>query len=329
MELQLKLKQKPEIVHDVEAFGKHIDSEIKALNLDNLVATTDTIKNLKETRAKLNSTLKGNESIRLEIKKGCLDAYDSFELEYDKHIKDKIASAIGIIKPKIDLFETKIKDDKKAVLRTYFDDLCQSYGIDFIAFEKVVKDVNLSTTEKKYKETINEFVESADGDIKMINQNEHSVEMMIEYKDHLNAVKAITTVINRKAELEKAELTKQKLRNESRQKLVLGMGLIFDKELQVFAYSDSIYISVEEISELNNDKFNICIGGMQADIEALKLSQSYPASPSKPAPVSAPIAEKKKEKQVQAIFKVSGSLSELMSVKDFLVKNNIKYTNID
>ena len=47
-------------------------------------------------------------------------------------------------------------------------ELCLSENIDFVTFESVALDINLSTSEKKYKEQCNEFISRIKDDLALI-----------------------------------------------------------------------------------------------------------------------------------------------------------------
>lgn len=113
-------------------------------------------------------------------------------------------------KDKIAQVETQVKDAKKANIIQYFNELCQAEGIDFLSFDQLKLDINLSTTEKAYKEQINAFVLKISDDIELIKTQAHEAEIMVAYKATLNASKAIKDVNDRK-EKERLEAERIKI----------------------------------------------------------------------------------------------------------------------
>jgi len=80
----------------------------------------------------------------------------------------------------------------------YYEELCAVEKIDFIPFEKLGLDINLSTTAKKYKEQCLAYIEKVVDDINLIKATEFEVEAMAEYKVGLNVSRAITVIRDRK-----------------------------------------------------------------------------------------------------------------------------------
>ena len=94
------------------------------MDIENQIATIDTVKSLKNLRAELNKELAEFESQRKFIKQGILKPYDEFETTYKTEIAIKYNNAISTLKDKIAEVENKIKADKKVKIETYFKELC-------------------------------------------------------------------------------------------------------------------------------------------------------------------------------------------------------------
>ena len=122
----IKLVAKPKIAHKLNELGASVTQRIKDLNLENLVATEETVKSLKELRADLNKELESFEEQRKFVKNGILNPYNEFEALYKIEISEKYAGAINILKDKIAQVENKIKQEKRENIKRYFDELCIS-----------------------------------------------------------------------------------------------------------------------------------------------------------------------------------------------------------
>ena len=71
--------------------------------------------------------------------------------------------------------------------------------IDFIPFEKLGLEINLSTTEKAYKERVNDYITKVTDDLLLIRANEFEAEIMVEYKAFFKRFsQSITKVVARK-----------------------------------------------------------------------------------------------------------------------------------
>ena len=149
---QIQLIQAPVFKHELVKLGASIKQRIEELKLDDLAVNDETIQGVKKLRATFNNEKKevdGNfkeaispaTSIIDEIKAVKKEHVDAIYLEADSLLKDKIAA-----------FEITIKTEKKNAVIAYFNELCAAEKIDFLKFEHLGIEINISTTEKAYKE---------------------------------------------------------------------------------------------------------------------------------------------------------------------------------
>lgn len=204
---QIQLVQSPVIKHALQQVGKNVTDRLTELNIDNLIATDDTVKSLKKLAADLNKELKEFEDQRKFIKEGVMNPYNEFEGVYKVEISEKYKKAIDTLKEKVAVVEDKIKKEKRNSVEAYFRELCDNHGIDFVTFGQLGIDINLSTTEKKYKEQIDAIVSGILKDLALIETQDYKAETLVEYKRLLDVSEAILTVKERK-EQEAAEAAK-------------------------------------------------------------------------------------------------------------------------
>ena len=214
MDKVIVLKQEPVISYDkIEAIGKEVKAKIEALNLDNQVATPDTVKSLKTMRSDLRKDCKSFEDQRKAVKSAVMNPYSSFEGEYKAHILDQYKAADITLQSKILRVEADLKEAKKQKIESFFNDLCQSKGVDFVSFEKVGLNITLSASDKSLKDSCISFIDGVVTDLDLIDTQLYKAEITAEYKQSLNVSQAIKTVQDRKEreriELEKAEKEKQ------------------------------------------------------------------------------------------------------------------------
>ena len=205
MSQEIQLVQLPIIKHAVIELGKSIDERLKILNIDGQIATIDTIKSLKNLRANLNTELKEYETQRTSIKKQILSPYDEFESLYRKEVKEKIEKAVEILKDKITSVEDELRKTKTDSIISYFNELCEIKKINFLTFEQTGIEINLSTSDKQYKEKCIEFTNKIADDLELIETQKDKTEILIEYKTSLNAARSIKIVQERKAAIEETE----------------------------------------------------------------------------------------------------------------------------
>lgn len=356
----IELVQNPIIKQNLVETGKSVTKRLKDLNIDNQVATIDTVRSLKDLRIDLNKELADFEAQRKFIKESVLSPYNEFEALYKTEISEKYKSAIDTLKDKIAIVEDKIKEAKKNNVMAYFDELCLSEKIEFLTFENVGLEINLSTTEKKYREQCDEYVQRVVDDLALIETQECKAEIIVEYRTTLNASRAIKTVQDRK---EKERIERERLRLleiEKRRNILKLDGFKFDEMLKLYEFDQDISISEQELKELTKEDFGTRLMAMEIAIqkkqraaeEARREAQriatenvqaaqqvQIPAENAthveeiyKADPLSAPVVEAPKavaaQQTFKAAFEIDGTKEQIYSVRDFLISNNIKYRNV-
>ena len=362
MENQIKLVQAPVIQHALKEVGASVTKRIEELNLANLIATEDTIKSLKSLLATLNKEFEEWERQR----KAVYNVYDApkeeFKSEYDAEITDKYKGAAAILKPKIAAFDNQVKEEKKANIELYFKELCEASKIDFLKFENTGLEINLSTTEKAYKEKCADFVSRIADDVILIQGIEYPAETMAEYKKTLNASKAITTVRER---MEAERLEKERIKTietNRRTGMLRGLSMVYRDMTKSYNWieDETVFILHSEVENHSKDEFNKAFISIESTIQKFKaekaeierqriaqlqaqvktevqvelpLEQPKQLIKPAPAPLQAPVEvvpEKKPEpeKRVSATFEVVGTMPQLMRLKEFLVSNQYEYKNV-
>lgn len=345
-ENQIKLVQSPVIVHKLQEAGKAVSKRIDYLELDKQIATVDTVKSLKDLRAELNKEVADFETQRKFIKEGVNTPYLEFEAVYKTEITDKYKSAIDLLKDKIATVEDKIKRDKKKNLESYFSELCVSEKIDFIKFDQLGLEINLSTTEKKYKEQINDYITKVIDDLVLIKSTDYEAEILTEYKTTLNASKAITTVKDRK-EKETAELERLKAQQKvNRINFIEKLGMEYVEITNAYEYNADVYVTLSDINTISKEEFTVKYHDCEAkivDAKAKELLLKQQAEPelnkafespivapvvAKVEPISAPIVETVKEPLKTASFEVTATMAQLRALGVYMKENGITYKNI-
>lgn len=335
----MELKQVPVIIHKLQEVGELVKKRISDLDIENMVATEDSFKSLKELRAELNKEYKHYESqLKLivdQASKPIIDVKDSFKL----NIKSNYDEAVSLLKEKIDKVDLALKTAKKNNLVEYFNETVDSYDIDFLKFEHTKLEVNLSTTENKYKEQIKEFVQQVTDDIDLIKKNQYSDEILIEYKKTLNCSKAITDVQTRKEELKRIEDQRKQKELDDRKKELTGLGLFFDKDTLSYVYDDSCYIQLSEVEKIDMKQFSKRLHEITSYIENANKAQNTDDNKQdntnteqeiesvNKEPLRAP--EQVKENNVCSIYYVEAPFPVIKQLAAFMDANLIKRTNVN
>lgn len=340
MRNEIKIAQYPIITHQLKEAGKNVTKRIADLELDKVIATTDTIKTLKDLRTELNKELADLELQRKVIKEGVNKPYLEFEALYEVEISEKYKSAIGLLKDKISTVEDKIKREKKDAVEVYFNELCISEKIDFITFDKLELEINLSTSEKKYKEKVYDFISKITDDLSLIKSIDHPAETLAEYKITLNASKSITTIKTRK-EAEAAEEARLKAEEtKNRKKSLTDLGLNYIEITNNYEFNEDIYLSLGDINNLTKENFAAKYAEIEIKINDIKAEQ-IPEQPVKSIPIanlpkkvinrptiSAPVIQSTPEELKTASFTVTATLKKLRALGEYMKENGITYINI-
>lgn len=283
----IKITQMPVISYDsLEVASAIVDKTIASLDLENQLATADTIKKIKEIRASLNKGFNAYEEQRKAVKNAIVKPYQDFEMEYKRFISDKLRRADEILKEKILFFENDLKIAKEGKMVAYFVEKSKSLNIDFVKFAQVGLNITLSASEKSLKGAIDTFIDGISSEIKTIEvlpeDVEFKTEVMVEYRTTLDLNHSIKIIQDRRkakeAELAKAvESGKWKVENEEGRPK-----------------------SAEGSQEPNTE------------------------SPQRAEPLKAPTVETEKPKEYEATFTVKGTMAQLQALKAFIVENNIQ-----
>ena len=199
MDTLMKIKQEAIIEEQLKLISDDIQKRVDYA--EKLVCTVDTIKNIKKQRAILRNQFNDLETQRKQVKAEFQAPYLRFEKVYKELISDKYKNADVQLKRKIDNVESELKLQKENNIREYFLEYCESEEIDFIKFEQIGLNINLSATEKSLREQIKAFVDKVKNDIELIQHEDNSAEIMIEYTKHLNVSRAIIEVKERHKKL--------------------------------------------------------------------------------------------------------------------------------
>lgn len=199
MNTLMKITQNAIIEEQLKTISDEIQKRVDYA--EKLVCTVDTIKDIKKQRTILRNQFSDLEMQRKQIKAEFQAPYLRFEKVYKELISDKYKNADVQLKCKIDNVESELKLQKENNIREYFNEYCESEGIDFVKFEQIGLNINLSATEKSLREQTKVFLDRIKSDIELIQHEDDFAEIMIEYTKHLNVSRAIIEVKERHKKL--------------------------------------------------------------------------------------------------------------------------------
>lgn len=284
-EIKVQIKS----VGEIESNMKEVKGYVENLNsyYKNISFTEETMKEAKEEKSKVN-----------KFKKQVSDYRKNIVAEYNKPIKvfentaketEKILlETYNTINQQVSNYENKQKEIKEKEIRDYFEEYKIANNIDFVKYGQLGINVTLSASMKNLKGQVKAFIDKIADDLKLIETQNHKAEILVEYKQTLNAGQAITMVANRFKAIEE-----EKKRQEELKKNQL-------KEAQRIA-DENIRIQTEETKNA---------------IESLNITI--------PNALQKPIKEKQEE-ILTLKFTVKGTLTKLRELKEFLENGGYDY----
>lgn len=209
------IKQLPVIEEHLQKMKLEIEQRVGIANA--LECSEDTRNEVKKVRTQLNKDLEDFENRRKEVKKKIEEPYKQFEQIYKENISEPFKAGISKLDEKIRTVESGIKSERTRKVKAYFDEYQKSMGIDFLSLEKSGIQITLSASEKSLKTAAKEYIDKVSDDLKLIETQEYSNEILIEYKKNLSVSAAITTVLNRHRELDEIAAAKAEQEKTSAQ----------------------------------------------------------------------------------------------------------------
>ena len=189
------VKQLPVIEEHLKTIGEEAKKKIDmALSMP---CTTDTKKAVKDMRASLNKDYKALEEARKKVENEISEQLRPFRDTYKEYITSVFTDADSKLKSKIAEVEDAEKLEKENNLREYFSESVVAAGCEILTFETVIPKVDLSKSETFYKKQIDSKIEQVTKDISVIDNHEHSSELMVEYVKTFDLAESLVTVTNR------------------------------------------------------------------------------------------------------------------------------------
>ena len=200
MEGIIVLKQLPVIEERLAALSEKIKADIEAVvSLD---VTDESVKSVKNLRARLNADFKALEDQRKFVKNKVLEPYEAFEDIYRQYVTDPFREGLAAIDARVGEIEGIQKRQKHDALKEYYDELCVSCGVDFVPMERWNPKIGLTSTLKSLKEQASRYVSGIADALEAIRDMEYRDEVLVEYRQSLSLSDALRTVKNRQAAIE-------------------------------------------------------------------------------------------------------------------------------
>lgn len=238
-----------------------------------MACTEETLKSVKEHRARITKVFNALEDKRKQAKKAILAPYEAFEEVYKACVIDIYKPCDKELAEKIAEVEKGLKAEKYELAANYFEECCQSAGINFIPFERLDLKIGLSTTKKSIRDKISAFVNKVTEELVLIETQEYGAEILAEYRLSLNVAQAINKVNERHKAIaeEQARLEARRVADEQRAAVVEKVeeaAAEMSAPVAAETPDTELDVSVETHEELYELSF--VVRGTLAQLKALK-----------------------------------------------------------
>ena len=207
-----------------------------------LECNEDTYKEIKKLRAEMNKQYEELDTKRKDAKKAILAPYEEFEQIFNLLVRDVYKPAEKEISEKISAVENELKQKKVDEITDFFDEYSKAKGIDFVTFDSLNLKIGLSSSVNKTKEAIRTTIDKIVNDLILIDTQEYSAEILVEYKKSLDVSNAILIVKDRHQAIEAEQ--QRTIQTKAEQKEVAETVAKVESAIEEFSAP-----TVEETSE--------------------------------------------------------------------------------
>ena len=292
---------------------------------EGLTYTEEQMQDAKKDRATLNAMRKAISDRRIEVKKALLAPYDAFEAEV-KEVVALIDKPIAMIDEQTSAYEEKLKEDKRNELIEFFkENVGELDGT--LTFDMIFnpKWLNKSVSLKSCKEEILSSISKTETDVR-------AIDTMIEEKYRAYAkyfyfrkVRNMTSVLNEVGRMQEID------RKAEEERLAKEEAEERRREQEAAEKAEPINPPIEPETEQETAE-NVAETPESVSNPAENVSEK-PESVQKPADnaqVVDPFADKDTDTKIyKASFTIRGTKAQILSVKEFMLNNNIQFGKVE
>ena len=288
---------------------------------EGLTYTDEQMAIAKKDRATLNAMRKAISDRRIEVKKALLAPYDVFEAEV-KEVVALIDKPIAMIDKQTSAYEEKLKEDKRNELIEFFKENAGELD-GTLTFDMIFnpKWLNKTASIKSCKDDITSAIEKTATDLRaietMIEEKYRAYAKDFYFRKDRNMTSVLNEVgrmkdIDRKAEEEKAarEETEERRREQEAAKAINPPSA-----------PENVQEQAENVSKAPENVSN--------PAESVSEQPESVSKPAQPEPVTDPFADKDTDTKIyKASFTIRGTKAQILSVKEFMIANNIQFGKV-
>lgn len=197
----------PVIAENIASVVAYVGQAVEVLEA--LPRDKDGCASAKAMRAELRRKFEEMEQQRKAVKQAVMEPYNAAEKKYRTLVADPMKAADEKFKAWIDSYQNEVKQACQAELEDYFNELCAALHIDFVTFADTGIKVDMATANlqdpRKARNTIHDFLNRIEDDLRTIAGMENAAEVLAEYKLCKSLSAAIAAVNEREKRRTSAE----------------------------------------------------------------------------------------------------------------------------
>lgn len=224
----IRCTQPPIIAENLDSVRQNLEvllAEISALPQDD-----ESLKYVKQVRANLTKDFEQMEIQRKAVKKQVMEPYDQANQKYTEYISGPYKEADSQLKKWVDGYQDGLKRKCEDTLREYFNELCQSFGIDFLPFSRcgVVVDMAMARQKepRKAMEQIYNTIMNVRSDMDAILQMEDAAEIMAAYRRNPSLSEIVVAINEQKRDRERMARFLEEQRRQQEQQSVARAAMM-------------------------------------------------------------------------------------------------------
>lgn len=292
---------------------------------EGLTYTEEQMQDAKKDRATLNAMRKAISDRRIEVKKALLAPYDAFEAEV-KEVVALIDKPIAMIDEQTSAYEEKLKEDKRNELIEFFkENVGELDGT--LTFDMIFnpKWLNKSVSLKSCKEEISSSISKTETDVR-------AIDTMIEEKYRAYAKdfyfrkgRNMTSVLNEVGRMQEID------RKAEEERLAKEEAEERKREQEAAEKSEPINPPIEpETEQKTAENVTETPESVPNPTENVSEQPESVQKPAENAQVVDPFADKDTDTKIyKASFTIRGTKAQILSVKEFMLNNNIQFGKVE
>ena len=292
---------------------------------EGLTYTEEQMQDAKKDRATLNAMRKAISDRRIEVKKALLAPYDVFEAEV-KEVVALIDKPIAMIDEQTSAYEEKLKEDKRNELIEFFkENVGELDGT--LTFDMIFnpKWLNKSVSLKSCKEEILSSISKTETDVRAIDTIIEEKYRAYAKDFYFRKGRNMTSVLNEVGRMQEID------RKAEEERLAKEEAEERRREQEAAEKAEPINPPIEPETEQKTAE-NVAETPESVSNPAENVSEQ-PESVQKPAEnaqVVDPFADKDTDTKIyKASFTIRGTKAQILSVKEFMLNNNIQFGKVE